>query len=538
MTGKRFIILLAIVLLITAGFVLFARTKKPLNLLNSPSSQTWEIVLSFDSETTQLSLKEISLLSKTFRPDYRSAQDSAYQLLVVDKNQRPIYQTKINITEQLFEAPDIVYYKLATQSANPRVNLQKVFDTTIYIPYFENADKILIEKSGKNILEIKPKEKQKIVNLGIVKPVFAQTIQPVEGPLQVVFISEGYSSQQQFSADVQALKTTFTQTVPYSSNPGMFDFQEVYNTSSLGCMQSWNCLFNPEIRRIGLSRSPQASKFIVLVKGTAERGKDGVTNDVGGDTVILNTDLSSFTRVGVHEFLGHGVGQLYDRYVLIGKPGIKNNIRSNCSDNPSGEVFWRQAGVQRAYRGCDSWNLFAPFPLECNPPYLPPPLGGELPPYPPPPGVPPLLNDGNRSSIMSGGSCSGPQFDSVEQAWIRTQIIPRYQSAVVPTPTPVAPQAANDCSFNLTNNQIVRGSVLTRVSAVRANTSYFVSVILLNSRVGNFVGAVTPANSIVVNWNSTALFLNGPATLRCLITDTGLGGNTIFSKDVTVDVEN
>lgn len=538
MTGKRLIILLAIVLLITAVFIIFARTKKPLNLLNSPSSQTWEIVLSYNNQNQTLSLKKLTLLDKTISPDYRVAADSPYQLQVLDKSSKVLYLTKIHITEEISHSI-WTGYPAATSSPLPATPTS--FETTVFIPYFDNAAKIQIDKDNKPVLTIDVKG-QKRSFLNLIPTVFAQTSTSTSGPIKVVILYDGNFTLSQFQQQAQTLISALQGTPPYAGvNPPIFEFIQANSINHFECaFNPFNS--NPSVRTAGCSEqaiksagyavSPQAAKIIVLAD-TLHLGSQfpfsGLTNDIGGDISLIPTNPNgiSFTQVAIHEFLGHAVGELYDRYALTSKPGIKRGIKSNCSDNSGGEAFWRQAGATGPYpQPCDSPNLYAPFPNDCPPPPQPPPgYNGPI-----------ILSRGSNGTIM-GGCNPNAGFDSVEQAWIRTQIIPRYQTAVVPSPSPPA-AAANDCSFNLTDNQIVRGEVLTRVSAIRANPSYFVSVILLNSRVGNFVGAVTPANSIVVNWNSTALFPNGPVTLRCLITDTALGGNTIFSKDITINVQN
>lgn len=559
MTTKSAMLLAVTVLVLTLALSLIVWLKKPL-IFSPPSPQTWEITLIFNTQNQTLSLKKIAVLNQLIQQDFRGAQDSPYTLLVLTNQDKLLYQNKIHISEQLIFNM-LQNWPTATGSSQIQPQIPTELTSTVFIPYFKEGAKIQISRSSVKVLEFETTLKPAGFNFPNL--VLAQTGQAGGGPLQVVILKDNYPNNSQYQSDAQSIITTFNQTMPYSlANPGIFNFNVVNNSESFQCASSGivpgprfgsGCILNESgIRSVASKYVPNFSKIIVLVYNPNAAMIDGpmlgVTNDVGGDIVILATHrieppgirAPSFTQVATHEFLGHAVGQLYDRYVLTTKPGIKYGIRSNCSDNPAGEAFWRSAGVAGSYSGCDSPALYAATPTECPPP-------------PARPGFPsgPMVNGGSRTSLMSAADCGGSQFDTVEQAWIRTQIIPRYQTVSVPTPTPTPvtpqvtpiPQAANDCSFVVNNqpainNQIVRGEVPTQLSARRAQPSYYLSLILLNSRVGNIVGAVTQADSLTTSWNSSALFPNGQVALKCLITDTVLGGNTIFSKDVTVNVQN
>jgi len=527
MPSKKLAIVLAVVLslILFLAFFLF-RKQLPNNPFQSP--KTWEITLSFNSDTQKLSLKKLTLLDKLIRPDYRGANDSAYALTVSDKANKPLYQTKIHITEEL--SYSIFLYPQATVSAKP--NLPKIYDSTVFIPWFENASQVQIDKDNQPVLKFDLNNSKASLPIQLAKTAYAQANQ-TSGPLKVVIIGDSFPSESQFQQQAQTLISALQGAPPYSEAASpLFDFVVGNTVQFLGCFANpfqATCT-EANIRAIGHNFSPTAGKFIVLTYDS-QAHFTGLTNDVGGDISLIGANLPSgvtFNKVSVHEFLGHSVGELYDRYALTSKPGIKRGIKSNCSDNPSGESFWRGAGANGPYpQGCDSPNLYAPFPNDCPAPPIPPGYQGPI-----------ITSGGSRGTIMGVCAETAPGFDSVEQAWIRTQIIPRYQGVVTnPSPTPLT-SAANDCSFSLTNAQFVRGDVLTQISATRAQSNYYLSFVLLNSKIGNVVGAVNQSNNLSASWNSQNLFDNGPVTLRCIIQTAPAGGTTIFRKDVTVNVQN
>lgn len=544
MTTKRLVILLVASLALLTALFLALRENLPVNILG-PEEKTWEITFFYDTQNQTLSLKKITALEKQIRPDFRGAANSPYKLSVLDKSSKVLYLTKIHITESLSHS---IWTGYPEASASPFPAAPTVLETTVFIPYFENGSKIQIERDGKITLTFDVKQKSGYL---WIPKVFAQTSTSTGGPITVVILSDYFTSLSQFQQQAQTVISAFQGVAPYNTvNPPIFNFVVADFIQSRGCFINPFNVFPAPVPRSQCDESAlrsdanraspgRVSKIIMLSNNNLSQAPPlGLTNDIGGDISLIGVNQPpgiSFTQLAIHEFLGHAVGELYDRYTLTSKPGIKRGIKSNCSDNSSGEAFWRTAGAGGPYGSpCDSPGLYAPTPNDCPPP------------PPPPPGYsgPVMVSGGSRSSIM--GACnSNAGFDSVEQAWIRTQIIPRYQAASAPTPTPtpispITPVATNDCSFNLTNGQIVRGDILTQISAVKVNPSYYLSLVVLNSAVGSFVGGVTQTNSLVVSWNSSKLFQNqnGPATLRCMITSTALGGDTILFKDVTVNVQN
>lgn len=431
-----FILTLVILILLIPLILLSVSKRTKPAVPPVPTPKTWEVILNYNPSNQNLSVKKLSILNKEINQDFRSAQFSPYELIVSDKTDRALFRTKINITEQLIY--NLIYNPSSSESAE--LTQPQDLETMLYIPYQPTAAKILINKDYSPLLQINVTPQ---TSFNLVPEVFAQTPPESCGGLQVVFISEGYNNPVEFHQDVEQIKNIFNSTEPFASTrPSIFDFQELYNTTSFGCVNgiapnpqtrsATGCIQNPQIQQLGRSRYPRASKFIVLVNNpnaaSVDRGILGVTNDIGGDLSVFTNrqEMGRKFPVAAHEFLGHAVGQLYDRYVLnipdYGKKAIDKGIRSNCTDNRTGESFWRTAGSQGVYPGCSNQSYYSPGPLSC----------------PGRPGDQFMLNGGISTSMMSAYGCGGDSFDSVETAWIRQRVIPLYQNAC-PTPT-TAPQ--------------------------------------------------------------------------------------------------
>jgi hypothetical protein len=431
---KKFLIL-ALVLLLLGGVIVF------LNLSNKkspPSSspatktqevrKTWELVLSFDTEKNDLSVKNLTLLDKEINQDQRGSVDSNYRLTLMDKENKPLYYTKFILTKEL------IFNLLNNPSTSSATLTQPtVVNTTIYIPFFAEAKFIQITEGDKGIMQIelddteKPKKSSFLFNL--IPQAFAQA-NNTPGKLQAVFISDGYTNFNEFHSDVQKLIAVFNATEPFAStNPSIFDFQSVDNTESLGCTSSiLDCLSNPKIPQVGYSKFPNASKFIVIANDPTGRALStsavGAANGLGGNVGVFTNFRGLgdhvIDDVATHEFLGHMVGRLHDRYVLRNPAPYLLNFpnRSNCTDNPNGEELWKNAGVSKGSSSCVAQNFFAPYPTTCN-------SSNDK-----------LLSGGSPVTVMSAVGCGGSAFDPVEQNWMKTQIIPAYQTAANTQATP------------------------------------------------------------------------------------------------------
>lgn len=439
LTKKSIIFILAVaILILLIPLILLSSKKQTPPQPETPQAKTWEIILNYDSKADSLSLKKLSVLNQEINADFRSAMYSPYELVVQDKEERALFRTKVNITEQIIY--NFPYEPESSGSALPARIPQ--LETILYIPFRASATKILINKDYSPILQINiPPE----IAFNLIPEVLAQTTPQSCGGMQVIFISDNYSDPNQFHQDVEQLKTIFNSTEPYASaNPKIFDFRELYNTTSLGCINGilpdpqkgrfTGCSQNRQIQQIGRSRFPGASKFIVVVNNPNAQAVDGsllgATNDIGGDVAVFTNRQDGVPKfpVAAHEFLGHSVGLLYDRYVAKDPSygPLSNNIRSNCTDNSNGEAFWRTAGGQGVFPGCSNPTYYGSSSLSC-------PIYNSFSNF---------QNGGSQSSLMSLYGCGGNTFDSVEQTWINQRVIPLYQTACPVSPTPATQPTA------------------------------------------------------------------------------------------------
>ncbi|OGE37323.1 hypothetical protein A3F00_05590 [Candidatus Daviesbacteria bacterium RIFCSPHIGHO2_12_FULL_37_11] len=437
---KSIIIILGLsILILLIPLILLSYSKKQAPEPEPPQAKTWEIILNYDNKINALAFKKLSILNQEITADFRSATYSPYELVVSDKEDRALFRTKVNITEQIL-------YNILNEpvsSASALNSLPASLETTLYIPFKSTATKIVINKDYSPILQINiPPE----VAFNFIPEVLAQTSPQNCGGMQVVFISDGYTDFNKFHNDINEITAAFSSTQPYAGK-NIFDYKIIDNSQPLGCTTSMAyCMTNSSnlIKQIGFQRFPSASKFIVLVQNVGQQrdGNLGITNSVGGDIAIFarRTDIPAeeFTKTAIHEFLGHAVGLLYDRYVSADPSygRLVGNIRSNCTDNRAGESFWSNSGSQGVFQGCGNQSYFGSSPLSC------------------PSRNPFLSSAGNPTTIMSAAGCSVIGFDGVEQAWINQRVIPLYQTSCAQpanTPIPTTPLIPTSPA-NTTNN--------------------------------------------------------------------------------------
>jgi hypothetical protein len=386
------------------------------------SSKTWELTLSYNSKLKVLSLKKLTLLDQTIRPDYRGYGISPYELFVLNPQDRKIYNTKI------FVAEDIAYNILYDSPTD--VTKPEEFDSLVYVPYFESGSKIEITKNGSQVLIIALENK---TSFNFIPEAIANTHDNICRAVQVVFISDNYTNISSFESFADELANAFRSTPPYSNYPNLFDFKTLYNTQPLNCQSSLkDCLITNHVRieQIGRASFPQAAKFIVLVNTeNSQRPQTDILGQaqIGGPLSAFANNLpvngipneaEIVTETAIHEFLGHSMGALYDRYVLQPQGAFQTanlipGLRSNCTDLASGEAKWQEAGVTQGHFACITPSNYAPAPANCDQA-----------------GNPNILNGGNTNTVMSAGGCNQVStFDAVEENWIDTVMIPYYLQA-------------------------------------------------------------------------------------------------------------
>ncbi len=422
--------LLFITVLFGSSVFISSSKQKIINEEQSQTLKTWEITLSYNTKINKLTSKKTELLNKKVEQDFRSAEYSNNELVMYDSRGNSIYSTKINISRELL-------YVLADEppsSGSALPTQPESLDTIIYVPYYKAGVKIVIKENGESILEI-PISQKVSLNFFKIDQANAQTTSSCK-PLTVVFISDNYQNFDDFHRDVDAFKQVYETTEPFASNTSIFDFKVLDNSQSLGCQNGiLTCIKNPKIKQLVAQSYSNFSKIVVVANAPRANPNDGgalgVANGIGGDLAVFPNNYGNVTGetkiVAGHEFLGHLVGLLYDRYVSAntGYGNIQNGIKSNCTNNSSGESWWQQVGGISIYKGCGNINNYAPTQATC---------GTKNPAK--------LVSAGTPTSMMSAVGCGGNKFDPVEQSWIKTNVMSKYtscaggsQPTAVPSPS-------------------------------------------------------------------------------------------------------
>lgn len=401
--------------------------------------KTWKVTLVYNTEKDSLSLGEVTLLNENAASDYRDSASSAYRLAILTVQGKQLYTTKISINKGRMYPHTDKDVTITERSIT--------YKTVLYIPYHVDGRKLLITKKDENILNISLPEQlsfQQNTTASSQSVLAAQSCKPIE----VAFMSDGYSDFNQFHKDIENIKEAFKKTEPYASLATPFAFTTIDNKEPLRCGNNiYSCIESQRERilSLGKKQSPHASKFIVL--GNYSDPVSAGVADIGGDLTIVTTQHTKFPQTAIHEFLGHLVGRLYDRYVFTGNRGSDTfdyDLKSNCTTDPNGEPFWKDAGVQQAFRGCINNNFYAPSRPTCE-------------------GTANLISGGAADTAM--GVCGNGQFDAVEKAWIKTQVLPYLGCAAASnlpttgtraTPTPVKIKCERDprCQNDNSNLQL------------------------------------------------------------------------------------
>jgi hypothetical protein len=409
--------------------------------------KTWQIDLTYNSNTKKLSLEKLTVINRKTIPDQRNALYSPFKLQVLGKNGNVIFQEKVNITEQIL-------YDIFINAPDSNLSMPTDLKSVIFVPFQPDGVKIAILRDNNTVLQI---NLPKLTSSGFIENAQAAQQSVSCGPITTVFINDNYTNTDQFKSDVSYLENLYNTTAPYNITPSIFDFKEVDSPQGFGCATSGitSCINNLSgaIKGAGLRYFPTAQKFIVLVDNpnalTTDGGIAGLVNGMGGDVIIYTNFIypglsggKAFAAAS-HELEGHAVGYLWDRYVSSDPKYAaitSSDQSSNCSTNPQGEAFWPSAGSAGVFPGCANQGQYAPFPLTCQS------------------NTKALISGGTNDTIMSAIGCSPNQFDQVEQAWIKTNILPNYKACPSGVTAKVSPSTT--ISFSPTPQTVTVGDTI------------------------------------------------------------------------------
>ena len=351
---------------------------------------TFKMLVEYDGQSGRLELKEFSVLSERIEYDARLASGSSYKIVFNGDKGSVISSLPVSVNEHIFSHP-------GPGEAAKNTDFPNKIASYIYVPFDAKVKNVSLLKNGQIVFEIPvpsyPVQEGKVRNTSQI----AQTCSRIP----IAIISDGYSNMAAFRNDANNIILSLS-VDPYGAASNYFDFKIYENTTPTGCTSNIVACFNtPALNGVIQSARAEtgAAGAIVLVQG----GNTSASVIGSGPAVINTIDSGNLIWRGKHEFLGHMIGQLYDRYYnqgagYVSQTSLNPGLRSNCSDNPAGEAFWRDAGSTGAYPGCaTSTSFYAPFQPNCGP-------------------------SGSSGTVMA--LCGGQGFDSVERAWIAQSILP------------------------------------------------------------------------------------------------------------------
>ncbi|HSX40704.1 MAG TPA: SdrD B-like domain-containing protein [Candidatus Saccharimonadales bacterium] len=423
-TRKQKIIVAALGTIIIFLFGIFAFVSSTQKPAVDNSYKTWKILLSYSVPKDSLTLKSLTLLNQTIRPDYRLQKFSSYKLLMLNKKNDILYQTGIPIVDSVVE--DVGSQSTSTYPGN--------IESLVFVPWREGAIEIRIIRDKKTMLDISLPQQN---SFNVLSQTFAEGIQRADGrtcgPLQTVIINDNYTNIAHFRSDVQRIENIFRSTAPYSTTPNLFDFKEIDQPQNYGCKQiglpACFTTKRPAAINVATSAYPEAGALVVLTD-SLDAPPAGVARGVsspGSMIGFFSNYANDFQDAGPHEFEGHGIGWLYDTYVLKDPAslGLSKNLflssaskRTNCSDNPNGESWWKTADPNSGVfpGSCYSPDYYSPYHPTC--------AGSSI-----------AISLGNQG-IMSAIGCAQGNFTPVESYWITHNILPEFAACPTPTPSP------------------------------------------------------------------------------------------------------
>lgn len=178
----------------------------------------------------------------------------------------------------------------------------------------------------------------------------SRNVQAHEGKLHIAVVGDRFTEAdaEAFQGYADRARNAILGTSPWSEEPEIIEFTNVFNTEPLGCKQSTSttrlmtCPGNTVTERVNRAGA-EWDKIIVIVKTTAYCGS-------GGGITVACTG-SNFEAVLVHEF-GHSEGGLYDEYKLYNSNGsVTNQAHANCwaGSTPPAVPEWSGAATPCKY---------------------------------------------------------------------------------------------------------------------------------------------------------------------------------------------
>ncbi len=395
--------LLVVLVILTAGIIYTALGigQNQTQEISTKTAAIYKVNVEFDRQEQRAEISSVETLRDKIVGLSTTDHISPYSVLILDENNNELMRKNITVSETIIAHPQHVD-TISEETIEETLPLPEIIGTSLYLPYYPNGAKIEILKDNQIETEITIPTDE--TNLSLTPSTNIADVSA--GKYKVVIVGEGFSDDASFQAKVNAFKSSISNVAPYGNVADHIEFVTYQHNVGLGCSQNIvNCLWNRtfETGAQQAMAATGANGVVGLINGG---GTSGAYTGTGPVMINANHDIPWLAR---HEFLGHMIGALNDRYLnaaLGGGAGVAFKP-SNCSSNPNGESWWAQAGSTGAVAGCEAATLYSPFP---NDPACP--------------------NGGNKNTIMANCPGATIEFDSVEKHWISNYILPNLSNAV------------------------------------------------------------------------------------------------------------
>jgi hypothetical protein len=397
-TGVLFLIFFIVIAgLITSAFIV---KKQNLNK-SSKKASLFKIIVTYNLQKGTAFINSVSTVPEGNKTQDPFAIESPYKIKIADKNNLSIFEENVLIKQNIYieDGP----------KAKPGNVVKKpnTLTTTLFIPYKPEGIIVELSKNNRPVASFVIPDSDRRLSLVPTPPV-AKT---AGGNMTIAVIGDGLSAAS-FNTYYNNFLSYIKNTAPYGDITSYVNFVPYNNPNPSSCNSTIvNCLeyggFSPVENQA--QSATGTNRFVILYNGTA--GDPSATyTDTVPSVININNDVQ---WAAIHEFLGHMVGNLNDRYPNSDYNGSNgaNLSPSNCSTSAQGLSWWSTAGAQPGtngyYLGCETTSdTYSPFPNQssCSKHH----------------GI------GNSSTIMA--DCGGVEsFDSVERYYIQNCRMPILQ---------------------------------------------------------------------------------------------------------------
>lgn len=333
-------------------------------VIKDRSKQILEVTLHYNVDTTP----QVSVLSTTikegFIPIFSKRKLTSYKLLLLNKKGKVIKSAPFEINDEVQEIIPLP----GDPTVDNDVQLTN-FNFVVSIPWSSEGsqiqitdayDKVISTETLGNLLVVPPTKDyvtaEPETTNDVSTSLLGKIVNTISGPppvnyLDIVFISNGYSTQtdfDQYHQQVTAMSNYLLTYEPFKSRTELIRFSSIDNLNNLDCVQSGRlitCDLAKVFQAINTVGVPY-DKVIVVDNSPLYGGSGG--------TIGVTYNGLYQSQVFVHEF-GHVLANLEDEYV---KQSVNDDpnafIRENCYRGTPPNPAWQGlVGVDDYKLGCN-----------------------------------------------------------------------------------------------------------------------------------------------------------------------------------------